>query len=94
MIQTPFYIKDPDAKLDYLEDWGPWLALRPGDTIDTSTWDVPTGLTKTAASSTDTTTTVWVEGGTVGETYVVTNHVVTAQGRINDQSIKFLIQQR
>lgn len=75
--------KDPVAKLDYGWDWEDWLA---GDTIDTSTWTVPTTLVKESDSKTNTTTTVWISGGTLGESYTVTNQIVTAAGRVDQRS--------
>lgn len=75
--------KDPVAKLDYGWDWEAWLA---GDTIDTSTWTVPTTLVKESESKTNTTTTVWISGGTLGASYTVTNQIVTAAGRIDQRS--------
>ena len=36
--------KDPDAVLDYGFDWSAWLEA--GDTIVTSEWIVPEGITK------------------------------------------------
>ena len=75
--------KDPVAKLDYGWDWEDWLA---GDTIDTSTWTVPTTLVKESDSKTNTTTTVWISGGTLGESYTVTNQIVTVAGRVDQRS--------
>jgi hypothetical protein len=82
------YLKDPSANKDYWVDWAPFLA---GDTIQTSVWTVPTGLTKGVDSKTDTTTTVWLSGGTLGANYVVVNRVTTAAGRIEDKSLYFYI---
>ena len=90
--------KDPSAVLDYGLDWGLWLQYQ--ETISTSTWDVeiyrnknnipsPDLLTVDSTSKTDTTTTVWLSDGVDDITYIVTNHVVTSQGREDDRS--FLI---
>jgi hypothetical protein len=90
---TSSYAKDPDAVLDYEVDWagpaaedGPWLQT--GETISTSIWVVPTGIVQNSASSTTTTATIWLSGGTAGTTYEVTNRVVTNQGRTNDHTIR------
>ena len=77
-------LKDPDGDKDYGIDWSAWLSA---DTILTSTWAVPTGITKTSDSATGTTTTIWLDGGTAGERYTLTNHITTAGGRSEDQSI-------
>lgn len=85
------YTHDPDAKLEYGFSWSDWLGT---DTIVTSTWSI----TRVKASVTDTppvlsasthdttTTTVWVDGGTNGNDYTLTNHVITAAGREDDRS--------
>lgn len=85
------YLKDPNATKDYGIDWATWLA---GDTIQTSTWLVPAGLTNSNPSNTSTTTTVWLSGGTLGETYTVTNRVTTTGGRTEDESLRFYIRDK
>lgn len=80
-------VKDPNAKLDYGFDWSAWLD---GDTISASSWTVPTGLTQSvspAPSFSATTTTIWLEGGTAGEKYSVSNHITTTAGRQDDRTI-------
>lgn len=90
------YTKDPDAVLDYTVDWngaaalgGPWLQT--SETITTSTWIVPVGITQNSTSNTTTTATIWLSGGTAGTTYEVTNRVVTNQGRTNDHTIRVFV---
>lgn len=85
------YIKDPDSILDYKIDWSAWLAA---DTILSSTWIVPTGLTKTSQSNTTTTTTVWLSGGTLGQNYQVTNRITTNQNRTEDRTFDIVVRQR
>lgn len=80
--------KDPDEVLDYQLVWSDRLL---SDTISSSTWVVPDGLTEGTNSNTPTTTTVWLSGGTLGEAYELTNRVVTAGGRTMDQSVKLKI---
>jgi len=81
--------KDPDAVLDYLWDWTSWLQT--GETITTSTFIVPTGITKNSDTNTATTCTIWLSGGTIGATYKITNRIVTSAGRTNDRSTMFVI---
>lgn len=78
---------DPQAKLDYAVDWSLWLQT--GETITTSTWTVPTGITQAMPnpSNTSTVATIWLTGGTVGTHYTVTNHIVTSMGREDDRSL-------
>lgn len=78
--------KDPDEVLDYEINWSDRLD---GDTISSSTWILPDdGVEKESDTSTTTATTIWLSGGTLGETYELTNRVVTAGGRTMDQSVR------
>jgi hypothetical protein len=83
--------KDPHAILDYQVDWSEWLGA---DTISTSTWTVPAGLTLEAETETGTTATVWLSGGTAGQSYTVTNRIVTDGGRTDDRSITIVVAER
>lgn len=78
---------------DYAIDWTAELA---GDTITSSNWIVPTGITQTTPtpSFTSATTTIWLLGGTIGKTYEVTNTVQTAGGRVLVQSVDLQIVQK
>lgn len=78
------YTKSPNADLDYTIDWTDWLA---GDTIATSTWTLPSGITKDHDTSDATSATIWVSGGVVLFSYRLVNHITTAGGRVNDRSI-------
>jgi hypothetical protein len=85
------FVKDPDAVLDYQIDWSSWLD---SDTISTSDWTVPSGLTEDSASNTTTTATIWLSGGTEGETYTVINEIVTAGGRTDNRSIYIRVEEK
>ena len=78
------FIKDPDSVLDYTVNWLTWLD---GDTISASTWTVPTGLTKDSSTFGDSISTVWLSSGTVGKEYNIVNHITTAAGREEDQTL-------
>ncbi len=88
--------KDPGATEDFAVNWGrandPWL--QPGETITTSSWDVPPGLTEGSNSHTDTTATVWLSGGTVDRCYRVSNTITTSQSRTDVRSISVTIVNR
>lgn len=90
------YTKDSDEVLDFLLSWV--ARLIDGDVIATSEWIMPTptdgGIVKDSDSKTDTTTTIWVSGGTVGKIYRVVNRVETGGGRIMDQTCLFKIKER
>ena len=88
------YVKDPSEVKDYTIDWATHLGDG-GDTITSSTWEVQDGLLSTAFpdTSTTTTTTIWLSGGTAAVDYTVTNHVVTAQGREFERSFVVKVQE-
>jgi hypothetical protein len=75
--------KDPDEVLDYVVDWTAPLA---GDVINTSTWTLPSGITSGPQLKTDTTTTIWLSGGTDGQDYSLMNRITTLGGRTRDQT--------
>lgn len=77
--------KDPDEVLDYSIDWSARLGA---DTISTSAWSVVSGtVVEGVNNKTDTVTTVWLSGGTVGENAEIHNRIVTAGGRTMDQTV-------
>lgn len=90
-IKTFYIQKDPNSVLDYEIDWTEWLDA---DTIATSTWTFPAGLTKDSDTNTTTTTTVWASGGTVGLRYAAVNRIVTAAGRTEDAELVFNVTDR
>jgi hypothetical protein len=74
------YLQDPDEVLSYSIDWT--KALADGEEISTSTWTVETGSVEIGSGSYaptagETSTTVWILGGVLGENSKVTNRVVT-----------------
>lgn len=85
------YNKDPDAILDYVIDWSTWLD---SDTISTSVWVVPSGITEDSDSNTTTTATIWLSGGTLGTSYSVVNRITTAAGRTDDRTITITIREK
>jgi len=91
--QTFRVTKDANAVLDYTLDWSQWLAT--GDDLATSTWTTTTGLVKDSdVLDADNTTTVWLSGGTAGQTYVATNRITTTGGRTEDRSITVFVTER
>lgn len=77
--------KDPDEIEDFSVNWAG--RLDEGDTVATSIWDVPVGLTMESNGFTASTTTIWLSGGTAGQSYEFNNRVVTTGGRTFDQEI-------
>lgn len=89
---SPRYDKDPQAVLDYTLDWSAWLQT--GETITSSSWFAPVGLTKDAESHTDDSATVWLSGGTASQDYLVTCEVTTSEGRTDQRSILIRCRER
>ena len=86
------FIKDPDAVLDYSVDWSKWLA---GDQIEMSAWFVSDpALEATGDSNTTTRATIWLTGGVAGQSYTVTNRILTSGGRTDDRSFTIQVQDR
>jgi hypothetical protein len=83
ILKTETKTKDPHDVLDYKLDWSDWLANTPttSDTITSSTWTVPTGITENSSTNDTTSTTIWLSGGTDGTDYTLINKVVTNGGR-------------
>jgi len=86
-----YFVKDPDALLDYSVDWTGWLC---SDTIVTGTWAVPSGITEVGSSNTDEISTIWLSGGTNGQSYNITNRIITAGGRHDDRTITISVRDK
>lgn len=90
-IQT--FRKDPNAVLDYVLDWGEnYLAT--GETINSVVWTVATGITKDSDSKTDTTTTIWLSGGTALTSYTIACKIVTSQSRTDERTFTVQVENR
>ncbi len=88
----PKFIKDPDAVLDFGVDWSKWLET--DETITSSEWLLPMGITSIDDSTDGKKTVVWLSGGTSGQMYTLTNRITTSAGRIDDRSINILVKER
>ncbi len=78
------WIKDANARMDYVFDWSAWLA---GDTITgTPVVTVDPGLNLDLQTNDTTTVTVWLSGGTVGQVYKVSCRITTAAGRTDERT--------
>jgi hypothetical protein len=95
--------KDPDAALDYIFDFAAstngtgksdWLAS--GETIQSAVVAVESGLTKDSDSLTDsdTSVTIWLSGGTDGETYAVACKITTTSGRTDERTVNVFVSER
>ena len=90
MTQLKWPRKDPADVLDYSIDWAARLEA---DTIASSTWTAPAGFTVGANSKTDTSTTVWLSGGSVG-THSITNRITTVGGRTIELSVQLIVEEQ
>lgn len=84
--------KDPDANLDWIFNWNPWLGET--ETITTAEFFVDPGIVIGITSHTTKTATVWLSGGTESQVYKVTCRVTTNEGRIDDRSFTLRCTQR
>ena len=73
------YVKTAWEELDYGWDFG--KPLPAGDTIQTSTWIVDAGVTVIGQGNDNTTTQIFLGGGTLLDTYKCVNQVVSVGGR-------------
>lgn len=90
--QSQTFRKDPHAKLDYGFDWSNWLAS--GETISASVWTVPTGITEESDQRGDDSVTVWLSGGTAGESYTIACKITTSASRIDERSFVVQVENR
>lgn len=86
-----FPSKDPTEVLDYQVDWAARLG---DDEIATSVWSLtnPAGLAIVQDNQTETATTVWLSGGTVGLQGLLLNRITTVGGRQMDETAQIAIQ--
>lgn len=100
------YSHDPQAVLDYPFIWKSWLidvndhiisatvelvsinGMPVGEVID----ETPVVVGVVTFDDTLGIVVVWVSGGTLGNNYVLTCHIVTTDGRKEDKSIRLFVQ--
>jgi hypothetical protein len=100
--------KDPDARLPVAISWSLWAANE-GEDITSSGWELTdeNGAVisdpddgwlvieeSPIASLTENVATVWLSGGTAGQTYRVTNTVETDGLRKDERTLRILVRQR
>jgi len=91
---TNLKIQDPDARLDYAIDWGPFLDGTDGDTISSAAWvDVPDELVVVdgGLDLTGRKHIAYVSGGEHGSAYQITSRITTDQGREDDLSLRIYV---
>ena len=89
-------LKDPDAVLDYLVDWG--AEYLGSDEIAASEWSVlpveAGGVTIASSSFDGSSATVNAGGGIPGRMYRLVNQVTTMSGRIDSRSVTLRVEKR
>lgn len=85
-----FFTKQVGEKLDFTINWAPELGI---DTISISSWTVPDGIIQASPSpsKTNTTSTIWVSGGSMGEEYDLVNEITTDAGRLYTRTLRLKI---
>ncbi len=83
-------LKDKDETRDFSVDWSAHLAS--GETITSTNFVVPAGLTLVSQASTSTVATVRVSGGVAGTIYTVLCQVTTSSGEQLERSFGLNIQ--
>jgi hypothetical protein len=90
----PKGIKDPNATLDYPINFATWLS----DITDTyashSVINLTGGITNPSSTQASGIITVWIAGGTAGETASFTVRIVTTGGRTDDRTFYLKIVER
>ncbi len=89
---------DPDETLDYIFDWSAWL-LPVSDSIATSSWEVPTGITAATPEiiNSSKATRVWlsVNDPTIeGSIVTILNRITTSGGRTADRSVMLRVESK
>ena len=92
-----FLLKDPDAVLDYMVDWGAEY-LGGTDVLTNSEWfvipDEPGGVTVVPGAFDGRTAIVKASGGVPGHIYRLVNRVELISGRVDSRSITLRVEKR
>ena len=83
----PDFEQDPDSILDYPFEWGPELE---GDSIETSTFVLPDGMTLVNQTLNGSLAVAYVSGPQCGIVYRLTNRITTGDGRSIDKTVRIL----
>ncbi|MEJ7872156.1 MAG: hypothetical protein WKF67_07835 [Rubrobacteraceae bacterium] len=82
--------KDPNSTVAFELDWTPHLG---GTTLGTSTWLVPSGITIVSTIKTDSTAIITLSGGTVRQSYRLTNRVNFVGGGTEDWTLDIRVEE-
>lgn len=91
-----FYLKDPQARVDYAIDWGG--GYLDGQSIAASSWSVapdePGGVSIDSHSFNLLASAARIAGGIAGHVYSVTNRVTLSDGTSDERSITLRVEER
>ncbi len=88
--KTGFYIvSDPADVRDYQIDWG--NILDAGETISSSTWAVPVGLTAGTQSISGEVSSKRISGGRLNTVHTISNTITTSLGRVYKRGFQLRI---
>jgi hypothetical protein len=90
-----YYLKDPQARVDYSIDWTDYLD---GQSVAASLWTVtpsePGGIAVEQASFDLSRSAARLSGGLLGRVYTVSNQVTLSDGSLDERSITLRVEQR
>ena len=90
-----FYLKDPQARVDYVIDWSPYVN---GKAIEASLWmvepDEDGGIAAVESSFEPERTAARLSGGLIGHSYSVSNQVTFSDGTTDVRSITLRVEAR
>lgn len=78
-------VKDSDSVLDFEFNWELWLGNL--ETISSYEITASPGITVDSDTSSNTTVTVWLSGGTAMQPYTVACRITTNQGRVDERTM-------
>lgn len=93
--------KDPQAKLDYTIDWSDWIAT--GDFISNTHWTIstisgdPNPMSEWTSNVLTVVTdlcTVYLQGGSAGNTYTITNRITTSNQIVEERFFRIVVKDR
>lgn len=87
--QGAYFLKRASEILDFSIDWSDVLEL--GETISTSTWTVPNGITRDSDGISGQLTIAWIKSGTAGLEYVLGNTIVTSGSRTLNRDLRIKV---
>lgn len=72
----------PNDNLDYSIGWSGVLS---GDSIQSSEWTLPAGINKSNEVFSENMTSIFLRGGTSGQSYEILNKITTVMGRVAER---------